>query len=95
MSDSDTTSTSRTDRKRLAEMTDDEIDTSDIPELTDDFFARATVREPRAQVTMVRVDPVALAWFKSQGDDWEQRIDQALREYVKAHAGTDEDRATA
>jgi uncharacterized protein (DUF4415 family) len=41
------------------------------------------------------MNAVALAWFKSQGDDWEQRIDQALREYVRTHAGTDDDRASA
>lgn len=37
MSDSDTKRTSRTDWDRLAKMTDEEIDYSDIPPLTDAF----------------------------------------------------------
>jgi hypothetical protein len=37
---------SETDWQRVMRMTDDEIDTSDIPELTDDFFKKARVRWP-------------------------------------------------
>jgi uncharacterized protein (DUF4415 family) len=95
MSDSDTTSSSRTDWQRLAEMTDDEIDMSDIPEITEEMFSRAVWRNRSPVSVTLSLDPVVLAWFKSQGDDWEQRIDKALREYVRDHVGTDEDRASA
>ncbi|MER2493765.1 hypothetical protein [Catenovulum sediminis] len=37
---------SKTDWKRLAEMSDEDIDTSDIPELGDDFFNHAQLRMP-------------------------------------------------
>ena len=37
---------SETDWKRVMSMTDEEIDTSDIPELTDDFFENVLVRWP-------------------------------------------------
>jgi len=82
-------------------MSDEEIDTSDIPLLTREFFERAHWREPISEDVTIIVDvtiPVnanVLAWFKAQGDDWEQRIDAALREYVKTHVGTDEDRAAS
>ena len=73
-------------------MTDDEIDTSDIPEITSEMFSRAVWRNRSPVSVQLSLDPVALAWFKQRGPGWEQRIDQVLREYVKAHAG-DEDRA--
>lgn len=38
---SNTSRPSRTDWERIARMTDDEIDTSDIPELGDEFFQTA------------------------------------------------------
>jgi len=37
---------SKTDWQRVMNMADEEIDTSDIPELTDDFFKNARVRLP-------------------------------------------------
>ncbi len=39
---------SETDWARIDAMTDDEIDTSDIPPMTEDFFAKATLRLPKA-----------------------------------------------
>ena len=49
-------------------MTDDMIDTSDIPPLADNFFATAKWRmpKPKAKVT-VEVEPEVLDWFKAQG----------------------------
>ena len=35
---------SKTDRKRLNEMEDEAIDTSDIPELDEEFFQRAKIK---------------------------------------------------
>lgn len=42
---------SRTDWARVDAMTDEEIDTSDIPPLTDEFFKNATLRMPRKPAT--------------------------------------------
>jgi uncharacterized protein (DUF4415 family) len=89
MSENGSTGRSRTDWERVRAMTDDEIDFSDIPELTDEFFARATIREPsggRQLVSVtVPVDPVVLSWYKAQGNDWERHVQAALREYLLAH----------
>jgi uncharacterized protein (DUF4415 family) len=66
-------------------MTDDEIDTSDIPPLTEAFFKRAKVRMPKKVAVTMQVDPDVLAWFKAQGEDYEQRMNAALRIYAEAH----------
>lgn len=41
---------SETNWPRVEAMTDDEIDTSDIPPLSEDFFNRATVRMPKLEL---------------------------------------------
>jgi len=77
---------STTDWARIDAMTDDDIDTSDIPPLTDEFFKRASVRMPKQVATMtVQVDADVLNWFKALGDQYEQRVNAALRMYAEAH----------
>lgn len=55
-------------------MNDDNIDLSDIPELTPEMFAKAVVKrgvkdkENKALLT-IRVDQDVLIWFKSQGQE--------------------------
>lgn len=81
MSANDMKPTSRTDWDRLAKMTDEEIDYSDIPPLTDDFFARAKLVLPNT----VQLDSDVLAWFEQQGQDYPALINQVLREYIEIH----------
>jgi uncharacterized protein (DUF4415 family) len=77
---------SETDWARIDAMTDEDIDTSDIPPLSEDFFKRAKVRMPEHRVAVsVQVDPDVLAWFKAQGEDYPQRMNAALRIYAEAH----------
>jgi len=78
MSENDTKPTSRTDWARLEHMTDDDIDYTDIPLLTADFFARAKIVLPDA----VQLDPDVLAWFKQQRRDYPVLINQILRQYI-------------
>ncbi|WP_246327093.1 BrnA antitoxin family protein [Burkholderia guangdongensis] len=47
---------SKTDWKRLAKLKDEQIDTSDIPELDDEFFARAELHVPPKQAVTMRLD---------------------------------------
>ena len=78
---------SATDWARIDALTDETIDTSDIPPLSDAFFALARLkmpRPPKVEVT-IRVDSDVLAWFKSQGENWEERAHAALRIYAEAH----------
>lgn len=77
---------STTDWARIDAMTDDDIDTSAIPPLTDEFFKRASVCMPKQGATMtVQVDADVLNWFKALGDQYEQRVNAALRMYAEAH----------
>ena len=75
---------SNTDWKRLKAMTDEEIDTSEIPELDDDFFARAEVKVPPKKSVTMRLDADVLEWFKSQGHGYQTRINKLLRRYMDA-----------
>jgi uncharacterized protein (DUF4415 family) len=77
---------SETDWARIDAMTDEMIDTSEIPSLADEFFTKATLRMPRPSVTVtIHVEPEVLEWFKAQGDDYDRRMNAALRIYVEAH----------
>ena len=77
---------SETDWARIDAMTDEMIDTSDIPPLSEEFFARATWRMPKPSVSVnVRVETEVLDWFKAQGDDYTLLMSAALRIYAEAH----------
>ena len=73
------------DLARLRSLKDEEIDCSDIPDLDEDFFARAVVLmpKPRASVT-VRLDQEVVDWFKSRGKGYQARINALLRAYMEA-----------
>jgi uncharacterized protein (DUF4415 family) len=86
MNESDMNKPTETNLERLDAMTDDMIDTSDIPPLTDKFFATAKWRMPKSKVKVtVEVEPEIVEWFKAQGDDWELYLAAALRIYAEAH----------
>jgi len=76
---------SKTDWARLAKQDDDQIDTSDMPPLGDDFFRRAQLRVPAKQAVTIRLDADVLSWFKDQGAGYQTRINQLLRQYMQAH----------
>jgi len=71
-------------------MDDENIDLSDIPELTPEMFAKAVVKrglkakETKAQLTL-RVDQDVLTWFKSQGRGYQTHINSLLRAYMEAN----------
>jgi uncharacterized protein (DUF4415 family) len=86
MSVSDLDHTSETNWERVDQMTDGEIDTSDIPPLDDAFFARAELRLPRGKVPVVMsLDADVFQWFKSQGAEYQSLINTALRIYADEH----------
>lgn len=77
--------------QKLADMPDSEIDFSDIPPLTDDFFKNA-VRNPYYQRALkeqltIRLDADILDWFKRRAKDgkgYQTDINKALRAFVEA-----------
>ncbi|MDJ0800036.1 MAG: BrnA antitoxin family protein [Calothrix sp. MO_167.B12] len=65
-------------------MSDEEIDYSDIPPLTDDFFEGAILRIPTTQAhNLVEIDPDVMSWFKAQGTEYKQLINNVLRRYIE------------
>lgn len=75
---------SKTDWKRLSDMEDKDIDTSDIPELDDAFFQNAELKVPPKQPVTLRIDSDVLVWFKSQGQGYQTRINKLLRAYMES-----------
>jgi len=71
----------------LAKRPDSEIDTSDIPELTDEQWRNAVrgrfYRPVKQQIT-ARVDADVLAWLKSQGKGYQARMNAILRREMLA-----------
>ncbi|MBB6253592.1 BrnA antitoxin family protein [Nitrospirillum iridis] len=73
--------------KALAERPDSEIDTSDIPELTEEFWknaVRGRFHKPTKTSTTVRIDSDVLAWLRSQGKGYQSRINAILRREMLA-----------
>lgn len=68
---------------RIAARPDSEVDFSDIPSLTEDFWRNA-VRNPyyrpvKEQLT-VRLDADVVAWLRRQGRGYQTRLNRLLRE---------------
>ena len=66
--------------KALLQMKDEDIDTSDIPEIKD--WSKAVVGKfyrPIKQPVTVRLDSDVVAWLKSAGPGYQTRINVLLR----------------
>jgi len=71
----------------------------DVPELDDDFFQRAELKDgnrvirpgrpklatPKERVT-IRFDAEVVEYFKSTGKGWQTRMNDALNEWIKEHS---------
>lgn len=77
----------RAELEALKNMPDSEIDTSDIPEWTDEMWARAVrgadamkLWRPVKQSVSLRLDADVLAWLKKDGAGYQTRVNRMLRE---------------
>jgi len=81
-----TTKQSKEEIVQLENMSDDDIDTSDIPEITD--WSNAEMgkfyRPKKKQITL-RLDADMLEWFRHSGGKYQTKINQVLRQYMNAH----------
>jgi uncharacterized protein (DUF4415 family) len=69
-------------------MTDEDVDTSDVPPLDDQFFANAELKLPEGKVPVVMsVDADVFQWFRSQGSEYRNLINTALRIFAEQHKG--------
>lgn len=77
------TEAQKDDLERLASMPDDQIDTNDIPELTDVQLAEMQrlehYRPLKKQIT-ARLDADVLAWLKAGGKGYQSRMNAILRQ---------------
>jgi uncharacterized protein (DUF4415 family) len=84
MNNNDLKTTSQTDWAALAAMTDEDIDYSDIPPLTEEFFQNATLRIPATQAQqLIQLDPDILQWFQAQGGEYKSLINSVLRHHIE------------
>lgn len=92
MNNDSTSNKHETNWQCLEGMRDEDIDLSDVPEITPEAFARAAARRgmklaaQKEQVTL-RLDADVLSWFKAQGRGYQTRINELLRAFVDAHRG--------
>ena len=78
---------SQTDWTRLDAMQDEDIDFSDIPEVTPEQFAKAIVKRglksrTKTQLTL-RLDSDVIEWYKQQGRGWQTQMNALLRAYME------------
>ena len=81
---------SETDWERVRNMRDEDIDFSDLPEVTPEMFANAIVRKgfkplPVKQQITLRIDQDVINFFREQGQGYQTKINQLLRAYMEAH----------
>lgn len=64
-------------------MTDDEIDFSDLPEVTDWTGAvRGKFYRPEKQAVTIRLDADVVAWFKGSEPKYQTAVNRVLRDYM-------------
>ena len=84
MNGNDSNNISRTDWAALEAMTDEEIDYSEIPPLTEAFFETATLRIPANQaLRLIQLEAEVIEWYQSQGTDYKTLIHSVLRRYME------------
>ena len=75
--------------KVLEAISDNEIDTSDIPEITNwDNAVVGKFYRPIKKPVTIRLDTDVIEWFKTQNGKYQSNINKALREYIKEHMET-------
>jgi len=81
----------RAELEKLARMPEHEIDTSDIPEWTEEMWKRAVrgrFYRPVKQAVSLRLDADVIAWLKKDGEGYQTRANQMLRERMLADLGS-------
>jgi uncharacterized protein (DUF4415 family) len=79
---------SKSDRRRIAQWTDAEIEKmavsdADHPPLDADFW-KGVDRLPKKEAISIKLDDDVLAFFRRQGRGYQTRINAVLRRYMQA-----------
>jgi len=73
----------RNQLEALAKLPDDQIDTSDAPALPESAWKNAIrggLYRPMKQAVSLRLDADVIAWLKKDGEGYQTRANQMLRE---------------
>jgi uncharacterized protein (DUF4415 family) len=65
-------------------MRDEDIDYSDAPKLSPDFFANAVIWPGLKKQITLRIDPDVLMFFRKHGRGYQSTINAVLRKYMEA-----------
>ncbi len=72
-------------KARLDALKDENIDFSDIPELTPEFWSGVqSDQRNKSQITL-RLDADVLDYFRASGSRYQTRINDVLRAFMQAH----------
>jgi uncharacterized protein (DUF4415 family) len=73
----------------LANVKDEDIDFSDIPELDDHFWQNAALIEPdKKKSVTLRVKGSVLDYFKAGGKGYQTKINQVLESYIRSQTNS-------
>lgn len=73
---------SKTRLSEIESLPEDAIDTSEIPELDNDFWENAQRVVPE---NYLQIEHEILEWFKGQGQDYHAQINKVLRAHIETH----------
>ena len=81
---------SKTDWKTIDAMKDEDINLSELPEVSPEKFAKGIVRKGLKPVTnktqiTLRLDTDVLNWFKAQGQGYQTNTNALLKAYKDAN----------
>ena len=77
------TTKEKAELRRLEQMPESAIDTSDVPEWSDEMFRRAVhapFHRPIKKAVSLRLDADVLVWLKRGGQGYQTRANRILRE---------------
>ena len=78
----------RRELKALESLRDDQIDTSDIPEITDADWAKRVsgpFHRPIKKSVTIRLDAEMVEWFRAKGPGYQTAMNRVLRDYFASH----------
>lgn len=76
---------SKTDWAHIDAMKDEDIDYSDIPPLTEEFFKKAVIRWPTTKERItIALDKDILSYLRALGKGYQTRINAILRAWLEA-----------
>jgi uncharacterized protein (DUF4415 family) len=82
----------RRELEALEKLQDDQIDFSDIPEMTEEDWKRPHYiglhYRPGKKSVTIRLDEDMVKWFKKQGKGWQTKMNWVLRLYFASHRKT-------